>query len=644
MATTVLARTLDTYTAVKQITTSAMGTPRRVIIDDTDSRISYSGQGWFQDQGSQDGAGNFGPTYKRTSHGTNSDGSLSFTFEGTSISVWGTTNLAQLDNGTHWDPAWECFVDNVSIGSAKPFPFAENNWLLCNQDVLNDGQHQLTVKVTSTGHTFWLDYLTFTPSPKVSAGGTANMTTVKGSQAKFDFVGKSVTWVGFVPTELAHAPASGSFTIDGGSPISFKLNGLPADATTTVYNQAFFTTPDLTPGPHTLRVTYNGADGPATPLTVDYLFVTNTSIPTPASAGSTAAPQGASAFPNGTSGLPSGSSDTLSSKTPVGAIVGGVIGGLAVVGLVLLLFLWRRRQRAAHVKSIPGPSSNGGAPYEVTPFMSTYPSSQSGSYTYSSTQRAVPPLHAPTFGMSSSGSGSSQSQRYGAQNQSQSQLSSTILSSSNSSTGAVNVHAHPVGLHAHSTSMDSSEASGYAFGTVAQTRAMRKGQEAAAAAPPSVTSVLHQDSGIRLPQPNVIVEDIPPRYTATFAGLRAVIVTSVAGERRERLALVSLRRMLRDCFKGDTEIILMSDGLRGIGFDPSTLYYLYVQPRPRPLPPPAFLVDGRAASANQAAVSEGTQLVGHVPWFEYRSWALVSEAEEEGNRASFETAFAHGHV
>ncbi|GLB39931.1 hypothetical protein LshimejAT787_0704410 [Lyophyllum shimeji] len=498
-----------------------MGTPRRVVVDDSDSRIRYSGQGWFQDQGSQDSAGNFGPTYKRTSHGTNGNDTLSFSFRGTSVSVFGTTNLVQLDNGTRWDPTWECFVDKISIGSAKPFPAEENNWFLCGQDVLNDGQHEITVNVTTTGHTFWLDYLIFTPSPNASydeavlivenndraifldsswgsLGGSANMTTVKGSQAKFDFVGKSVTWVGFIPTELAHAPASGAFTIDGGSPISFKLNGLPADATTTVYNQAFFTTPDLTPGPHTLRVTYNGADGPATPLTLDYLYVTNTSITNPASAGST--------------DTPNGSHNSSSSKTPVGAVVGGVIGGLAaLVALVVLLFLWRRRRRAVQAKSAPEPSSSSGATYEVTPFMSTYqPSAPGSSSTYSNTQLPIQPLRAPAFAFSSSGSGSSQNLPYGAQNSVQNQAQGSVPLSSNSH----NVP-HSGGLHVHNASMDSSEASGYALGTVTQTRAMRKGQEAAAAAAATVTPVHHQDSGIRLAQPNVIVEDIPPEYTAT---------------------------------------------------------------------------------------------------------------------------------
>lgn len=39
------------------------------------------------------------------------------------------------------DPSWECFVDNVSIGSKPPIGFPENNWVFCEADSLSNGQH-----------------------------------------------------------------------------------------------------------------------------------------------------------------------------------------------------------------------------------------------------------------------------------------------------------------------------------------------------------------------------------------------------------------------------------------------------------------------------------------------------------------------
>ncbi|KAG5638613.1 hypothetical protein H0H81_011503 [Sphagnurus paluster] len=459
---------------------------RKIVVDDTDSRILYSGQGWFQDQGSEDNVGNFGPTYLRTSHGTKANGSASFAFEGTSVAVVGTTNLAKIDNGSSWDPSWECFVDQISIGATAPFQYAENNWYLCQQNSLKDGPHEITINVTTTGTAFWLDYLLFTPSPTLSfnetvllvqntdpaikydsnwgdLGGVANMTTVKGAQARFNFVGKSVTWVGFVPTELPHGAASGSYSIDGGDPITFQLNGLSPTATVTIYNQAFFTTPNLTPGPHSLLVTYQGASGPATPLTLDYLYVTNTSTST-----------------NSTSNPNDKPSDhNQVSKTPVGAIVGGVVGAIALLAIFAFVF-WRRRRHVKIVNDGRMDLGSSQSPHEVTPFTSMYPSSMPQTRTHPD----VPHIAVPSFPASSD--------RY---------ESSANL--------------QPFDNNHRQTTPGSSDMSGYAAGTVAQTRAARKGM--APPAQPAVMPVLHQDSGIRIPhgQEDRIVQDIPPLYTVT---------------------------------------------------------------------------------------------------------------------------------
>ena len=73
--------------------------PRWIIVDDVDSQIQYSGP-WSADQGSRDSAGNFGPPYQSTLHGTNSNASLSFAF-----------------NGVHHFPKFTKFV------KADPFDF-----------------------------------------------------------------------------------------------------------------------------------------------------------------------------------------------------------------------------------------------------------------------------------------------------------------------------------------------------------------------------------------------------------------------------------------------------------------------------------------------------------------------------------------
>jgi len=55
--------------------------PRWIVVDDTDPAIEYVGP-WFQDTGSQDTVGSFGPAYLNSLHGTNQLASLSFSFNG----------------------------------------------------------------------------------------------------------------------------------------------------------------------------------------------------------------------------------------------------------------------------------------------------------------------------------------------------------------------------------------------------------------------------------------------------------------------------------------------------------------------------------------------------------------------------------
>lgn len=154
-------------------------------------------------------------------------------------------------------------------------------WVLCEQPQLVDGPHIVTVKATAAGRTFWFDDITYTPSSNVSQngvyilvdnfdpgivygspwgalGGAANFTT--GTELRFNFTGKGLSWFGFIPTEFSHNSTTASYSIDGGNPVTFRLNGLPQDTIPTVYNQNFFSTPALAAGPHTLYVVHHGTD------------------------------------------------------------------------------------------------------------------------------------------------------------------------------------------------------------------------------------------------------------------------------------------------------------------------------------------------------------------------------------------------
>lgn len=113
-------------------------------------------------------------------------------------------------------PAWDCFVDGIQFPNPSPFQFFENNWSLCEQATLPDGLHVLTVNVTAAGQAFYFDNIQYTPSSSAPAvlspatfkvdhldpamvygpgwgplGDTANVTSVNGAEATFDFVGQS---------------------------------------------------------------------------------------------------------------------------------------------------------------------------------------------------------------------------------------------------------------------------------------------------------------------------------------------------------------------------------------------------------------------------------------------------------------------
>ncbi|KAH9484521.1 hypothetical protein JR316_0004003 [Psilocybe cubensis] len=329
-----------------------MSARRAIIVDDTDSRIQYIGSSWFQDQGSQDNAGNFGPAYQSTLHGTRSDASLSFSFNGTKVSVYGSNNLRN-DSGV-LDPTWECFIDNISIGKTAPFQFAENNWLFCDQDGLLDGPHILTVNATvKKQQPFWFDNIQYIPSSSLSLdnaavmvdsldselqygsgwnalGTTANFTQSPNAIFTYSFIGVSLSWYSFIPAEFPHTATFASYSVDNQVPVQFSLKGLPAGTTTTIYNQKFFQTSDYPMGSHKIVVTYLGSSS-TTPLTLDYLVVQN---------GTSPSPSGASSSPT-TSGNAGSAGSSHSSN--VGAIAGGVVGGIVLIILATLAIIYFRR-------------------------------------------------------------------------------------------------------------------------------------------------------------------------------------------------------------------------------------------------------------------------------------------------------------
>ncbi|KAG6857170.1 hypothetical protein H0H87_008235 [Tephrocybe sp. NHM501043] len=327
-----------------------MSVARKVVVDDSDAHLSYTG-GWIQEQpGSYDHYGNFGSTYLSTTHSTSSGGNVTFPFNGTSIQVFGTTAVSG-------KPTWDCYVDGKKFAHKDAFFAAENNWPLCEVDLIADGQHELTIDVTSTNGTFAFDWLNYTPSLDASLATAVVQIDHTDSALNYSSTGwsesyalltrdgttsgKSLSWIGYIPVEMGKAPANGTYTIDGGLPTPFKLSGLDSSATDSVYHQTFFTTQDLSQGSHTILVTYNGGSK-QTPLTMDYLLITNSSETT--SETTSASPE-----PHPTVAA------TAGPIVPVGPIVGAVVAAIALVTAVIAFFLVRKRKRNRRRNARPKP-------------------------------------------------------------------------------------------------------------------------------------------------------------------------------------------------------------------------------------------------------------------------------------------------
>ncbi|KAF9447935.1 hypothetical protein P691DRAFT_775777 [Macrolepiota fuliginosa MF-IS2] len=139
---------------------------------------------------------------------------------------------------------------------------------------------------------------------------------------------------------------TGSWSIDGGDPTQFHIQRLPNTDNATLYNQIYFETPKIQQGSHTLNVTFLGSSI-TSPLSLDFLYVKN------------------GTFPVNTTQTPGPNTQlrTGFSQPPLGAILGGVLGGLALLLLTLVgACLYRRRRLGG------GIITTRGAEHRPTPF------------------------------------------------------------------------------------------------------------------------------------------------------------------------------------------------------------------------------------------------------------------------------------
>ncbi|KAJ7055767.1 hypothetical protein C8F01DRAFT_1157632 [Mycena amicta] len=352
------------------------------VVDDDDLRVVYSG-GWDKAGSSEE--------FASTTHCSTTVGSTaSFTFVGTSVTVYGTyasnsilaTFSFVLDNspsgqGTFTPPA-------NTTSDVHHFPFF-------NSGTLTNASHTLVIRQTAvdTRCILFLDFITYTPTtggastyfvddrdtnivyqPAWSMFGaeqdfmhTSQSSPSAGAKLTYTFEGRGISYYG---GDTAGNKTKASIALDGGPPTIFV-----PPPTAGVVNNKYYDSGVLADGKHTLVVTAVNDD----PIWVDYLLVVppliSASSPSPptssstttttgsAGAGGTSSTTTSSAGAGGTSTTSTrsaGASGTSSpdtnpvhrsSSSKAGPIAGGVIGGIFLLVCVafLALFCVRRRQR-----------------------------------------------------------------------------------------------------------------------------------------------------------------------------------------------------------------------------------------------------------------------------------------------------------
>ncbi|KAJ7636320.1 hypothetical protein FB45DRAFT_906381 [Roridomyces roridus] len=337
-----------------------------VIVDDRDPRIQYSpSTGWKQ--------GSHFEQYLTTTTvatGTAIDQTATFSFQGTSLAVYGTVTQGRSTMSFSLDQGVPSVFD-ASFSSSGTV----HHKLLFASGTLTDGQHTLVMTQTSGTNSIFLDYLLsnmtlsagntlffddsdtrleYSPGWNVAPGSeqylqnTARSCGLDQCTVALDFEGNSLTVYGdFAEVNVTTTPPSfnASITVDDGPPTPIQFS-VPFGKPQPTSNFAIYST-QLTPGSHRAVLTTHQTDQ----FLLDY-FVAEVpaapAVPTTSPSTSIQPTGSASGLPDTHSPSPSRSSlkDLGSSKVPVGAIVGIAVGGLVfLIVLLVAMLLWRRRAR-----------------------------------------------------------------------------------------------------------------------------------------------------------------------------------------------------------------------------------------------------------------------------------------------------------
>ncbi|KAJ7133372.1 hypothetical protein C8R44DRAFT_23058 [Mycena epipterygia] len=354
------------------------------IVDDRDPLIHYTGA-WI-------GAGSPAEFSSTTTVSVTEGTTASFTFVGSSITVYGTVAaknppLASLSFA----------VDDSITGSYTPpsnMASDIHHEALWTSPTMSDEVHTLIITQTAAqiAGVIFLDYLmynttstsvgsyfiddrdpriTYTPAWKQFEGDedfqhTSQESTSRGDSFSLKFAGKAISFYGGITAGDAGV-MNASIVLDGGAPVIFVAPTNPPASS----NNLIYTSGDISDAAHTLVVTSLNDQ----PVWTDYFLVT------PGTASSTTSSSGSS---SSTSTASSGSSSSVppsKKSTHIGAIVGGAVGGVVLIALAVIaaLFFFRRRNRRQQLQPADVPMAN-----VLTPFSDSVVSGAPGStYGYS---------------------------------------------------------------------------------------------------------------------------------------------------------------------------------------------------------------------------------------------------------------------
>ncbi|KAJ7490755.1 hypothetical protein FB451DRAFT_1513693 [Mycena latifolia] len=334
-----------------------------VIVDDRDEQVQYHGQ-WAHHEGTA-------TEYQSTTSASATRGdNITFTFEGTSIDVFGTAgsgNGATMKFSIDQLPSTSYTSPPVPSGSAL---YHQPLW---TSGPLSDGSHTVLITQDSAGSqksVIFLDYILYNAtstsgktlfvddsdprveySPGWNATGlngnfkdTAHVSTAAGCSVSLTFEGSFVSINGPIAFGKSGEGFNASVVIDGGSPSPITQQR-PSNQPQLIFNNQLFTTSNLAPGNHTIIITALDDH----PLVIDYFLFGDLTNTSGTAATATSIPPTVSVIGTGIpDSQPKTSISSQSSRSlDLPAIIGGAVGGLALIVLLILgLLFWRQRARA----------------------------------------------------------------------------------------------------------------------------------------------------------------------------------------------------------------------------------------------------------------------------------------------------------